>query len=156
MKAHSLGRRQGFTLVELMIVVLIMGILATASVAGYRQYVQRADRVDATSALLRVSTAQERFYLQNNQYATTAEELANPPPGGLGTAETSLGLYELSVAPAADGATVGYTATAAASASGSQRADDDCQVYTIDQSGRRGASNSAGSSGAEVIARCWR
>ncbi len=160
MKANSLAislvRSRGFTLVELMIVVVIMAVLATASVAGYRQYIQRANRVDATTALLRVSAAQERFYLQNNQYATTAAELSDPPPSGLGTAETSLGLYDLSVAPAADGATVGYTATATASASGSQRNDDDCQVFSIDQSGQRGASNSAGTDTAAVIARCWR
>ncbi len=139
-----------------MIALVIMAILASASVAGYRQYVRRANRVDATSALLRLSAAEERFYLQNNQYATTADELSDPPPGGLGTAETNLGLYDLAVAPAAAGATVGYTATATASSSGSQRDDDDCQVFSIDQSGKRGASNSVGTESAEIIARCWR
>jgi type IV pilus assembly protein PilE len=146
----------GFTLVELMIVVVIMAILASVSVGGYRQYIRRANRVDATSALLRLSAAEERFYLQNNQYATTADELSNPPPGGLGTAETNLGLYDLAVAPAAAGATVGYRATATAVSSGSQRDDDDCQVFTIDQSGKRGARDSGGTESAEIIARCWR
>jgi len=144
----------GFTLVELMIVVVIMAILASVSVGGYRQYVQRANRVDATSALLRVSAAQERFYLQNDQYATTADQLSDPPPTGLGTASTNLGLYDLAVEPADDGATVGYTVTA--TASGSQRDDDDCQVFTIDQSGKRGARDSGGTESAEIIARCWR
>ena len=146
----------GFTLVELMIVVVIMAILASVSVGGYRQYVRRANRVDATSALLRVSAAQERYYLQNNQYATTADELSNPPPNGLGTSATNLGLYDLAVEAADAGATVGYTVTATAAASGSQRDDDDCQVFTIDQSGKRGASDSAGTESAEIIARCWR
>jgi type IV pilus assembly protein PilE len=146
----------GFTLVELMIVVVIMAILASASVAGYRQYVRRANRVDATSALLRLSAAEERFYLQNNQYATTPDELSDPPPAGLGTAETNLGLYDLAVEPADAGATVGYTATATASSSGSQRDDDDCQVFSIDQSGKRGASDSAGTESAEITDRCWR
>ena len=81
-----------------------MGILATASVAGYRQYVQRANRVDASSALLRVSAAQERFYLQNGRYATTADELSNPPPGGPGIQGTERGFYDLAVEAAADGA----------------------------------------------------
>jgi type IV pilus assembly protein PilE len=139
-----------------MIVVLIMGILATASVAGYRQYAQRANRVDATSALLRVSAAQERFYLQNSQYATTADELADPPPGGLGIGGTERGFYDLAVDAAPDGAAVGYTITATASATGPQRDDDDCQAFTIDQSGMRGASDSGGGAGADVTARCWR
>ena len=139
-----------------MIVVVIMAILASVSVGGYRQYVRRANRVDATSALLRVSAAQERFYLQNDQYATTAEELSDPPPTGLGTAATNLGLYDLAVAPADGGATVGYTVTATAISSGSQRDDDDCQVFSIDQSGKRGARDSGGTESAEIIARCWR
>ena len=156
MKAHSLARSKGFTLVELMIVVVIMAILASASVAGYRQYIRRANRVDATSALLRVSAAEERFYLQNDRYATTADELSDPPPNGLGTAETEHGLYDLAVEPADDGATAGYRVTATASNTGSQRDDEDCQVFSIDQSGKRGASDSGGTESAEIIARCWR
>lgn len=139
-----------------MIVVVIMGILATASVAGYRQYVQRANRVDATSALLRVSAAQERFYLQNNRYATTADELADPPPGGLGIGASERGLYDLTVEEIAGGATAGYIATATASTGGSQRDDDDCRSFSIDQSGKRSATDSGGTESADIIARCWR
>ena len=156
MKAHSLARSKGFTLIELMIVVAIMAILAIVSVGGYRQYIRRANRVDATSALLRVSAAQERFYLQNDRYATTADELADPPPDGLGTPETDHGLYDLAVAAADAGATTGYTVTATAADAGSQRDDDDCQVFSIDQSGKRGAKDSGGTESAEIIARCWR
>jgi type IV pilus assembly protein PilE len=81
-------RKRGFTLIELMIVMVIMAILASASVAGYRQYLRRANRTDATAALLRLSAAEERFYLQNNRYATSADELADPPPAGLGISGT--------------------------------------------------------------------
>jgi type IV pilus assembly protein PilE len=146
----------GFTLVELMIVVVIMAILASVSVGGYRQYVRRANRVDATSALLRVSAAQERFYLQNDRYATTADELSNPPPAGLGTPDTEHGLYALAVEPAGDGATAGYVATATAASDGSQRDDDDCQAFSIDQSGKRGARDAGGAASAEITDRCWR
>lgn len=139
-----------------MIVVLIMGILATAGAAGYRQYVQRANRVDASSALLRVSAAQERFYLQNGRYATTADELSNPPPGGLGIQGTERGYYDLAVEAAADGAVAGYTVTATAAGTGPQRDDDDCQAFTIDQSGMRGARDSGDAESAEITSRCWR
>jgi len=136
--------------------MVIMALLASASVAGYRQYVRRANRVDATSALLRISAAEERFYLQNDRYATTADELSDPPPNGLGTAATERGLYDLAVQAADDGATAGYTATATASGSGTQRDDDECRNFSIDQSGKRGASDAGGDSSAAVIARCWR
>ena len=156
MKGHSLVRSKGFTLVELMIVVVVMAILASLSVGGYRQYVRRANRVDATSALLHLSAGQERFYLQNDRYATTADELAAPPPAGLGTEGTEHGLYDLAVAPADTGATAGYAATATASSTGPQRDDDDCQVFSIDQSGKRGARDSNGTETAAIIDRCWR
>ncbi|MEO8445098.1 MAG: type IV pilin protein [Gammaproteobacteria bacterium] len=150
MKANS-----GFTLIELMTVVVIMGILTTASMAGYRQYVRRANRVDATSALLRLSTAQERFYLQNGHYATTADELSAPPPAGLGTPETERGFYELSIAPGGAGPEAGYAATATASASGAQRDDDDCRSFSIDQTGKRSASDAGGTESPAIIDRCW-
>ena len=147
---------RGFTLVELMVTVVILAILATASVASYRQYIRRANRVDATSALLRISAAEERFYLQNNRYATTADELSDPPPGGLGIGATSLGLYVLSLEAAEGGAIAGFKASATASSSGSQRDDDDCQAFSIDESGGRSATDAGGTESAEITARCWR
>lgn len=146
----------GFTLIELLIVVVIMAILASVSVGGYRQYVQRAKRVDATSALLRISAAQERFYLQNNRYATTPDELTDPPSAGLGISGTQHNLYDLAVAAGPDGAAAGYTATATASSDGSQRDDDDCRIFSIDQSGQRRATDAGGTANAEITARCWR
>jgi type IV pilus assembly protein PilE len=139
-----------------MIVMVIMAILASASVAGYRQYLRRANRADATAALLRLSAAEERFYLQNNRYATTADELADPPPAGLGMGSTERGLYELSVAAAADGAVAGYIATATVRADGTQRDDTDCVSFSIDQIGQRTATNSGNDSSAEISSKCWR
>ena len=153
-RRHASGR--GFTLIELMIVMVIMAILASASVAGYRQYIRRANRADATAALLQISAAEERFYLQNNRYAATADELADPPPAGLGIGGTERGLYDLSVAAAADGAVVGYIATATARSDQSQRDDTDCVSFSIDQSGQRTATNSGNDSSAEIVSRCWR
>lgn len=150
------SRKMGFTLIELMIAMLIMAILTGASVAGYRQYVRRANRVDATTALLRLSAAEERFYLQNNRYATTADELSEPPPAGMGISGTERGFYELSVAPAADGATVGYIATATARSDQSQRDDSDCVSFSIDQSSQRTATNASNVSNAEINRICWR
>ncbi len=150
------SKQTGFTLVELMITLAVIAIISSLSVVSYRQYVRRANRVDGTSALLHLSAAQERYYLQHDRYATTGAEVADPPPAGLGISGTQQGLYDLAVAAAADGATVGYTATATASATGSQQDDDDCQVFTVDQSGQRGASDAGGAESAAITARCWR
>ena len=149
------ARSRGFTLIELMITVVIMAILAGISVAGYGQYVRRANRVDATSALLRISTAQERFYLQSNTYAGNAL-LAEAPPDGLGMAGTEQGLYALAIEPDAAGLVVGYRATATAISTRGQGEDAACQVFSIDQSGKRSATAGGGAAGPEVTARCWR
>lgn len=153
---HTPASGLGFTLIELMIVMVIMAILASASFAGYRQYVRRANRVDATAALLRISAGEERFYLQNNRYATTADELGDPPPAGLGISGTERELYDLALEPAPDGAVVGYIATATARSDRSQRDDAECASFSIDHSGQRSASDADDVSNAEITSRCWR
>ncbi len=146
----------GFTLIELMFVTIIVAILAGAAMAGYGQYILRANRVDAITTLLRIGREQERFYLQNNRYATTTTELTQPQPGGLGIPGTERGLYDIGLAAGDGGATGGFSAVAVARIDGRQWQDSDCRTYGIDQSGRRLAITATGSTGPEVTERCWR
>ena len=59
----------GFTLIELMIVIVVVAVLAAIAMPSYRQYVLRTHRTEAKRTLLNVAVAQEKFYLQNNTYA---------------------------------------------------------------------------------------
>ncbi len=61
---------QGITLMELLIVVVVVGILATIAYPNYREFAARAKRTEARAALLKIATNQERFYLQNNTFTT--------------------------------------------------------------------------------------
>lgn len=63
--------RNGFTLIELMIVVVIIGILAAIAYPSYRNYMINTRRSDAQTALLQVANQQERFFTECNWYATT-------------------------------------------------------------------------------------
>ena len=137
----------GFSLIELLIVVVIFSIIMTLSVGGYRQSVLRTNRSDATSALLRIAAAQERHYLDNNQYAASLAELGIP-----GTSER--GYYQLTI-QARDPVT-GYQAAARVDADTRQRADHECRAFTIDQSGLRGARSAGDLSPAAATERCWR
>jgi type IV pilus assembly protein PilE len=143
-------RSRGVTLIELMIVVVVVAILASIAVPSYRNYVLRAQRTEGTSALLRVRAAQEKFFLQNNRYATNAE-LATAPPGGLGIAATTeSNLYALTVTtpdptPGAGAVSFRVTATAA----GAQLKDAPCQTFTLNDQGVRTSAPSA-------ITTCWR
>ncbi len=96
--SKSAGRIAGLTLIELMVVLLIVGILAAVAVPTYRQYVIRAHRTEAKTALLRLAANQERHYLQNNTYTDDLALL------GFGTGISDNGVYTLSV-PIADAVT---------------------------------------------------
>jgi type IV pilus assembly protein PilE len=67
-KRLVLRRQSGVTLMELLTVVTIIGILAAISIPSYRNYIVRANRSDAKTALLWVSGALERCYTRNNTY----------------------------------------------------------------------------------------
>lgn len=62
------SRQAGFTLLELMIAVAIVGILAAIAIPSYSQYVENARATDAQGALTSFVSAMERYYTQNGSY----------------------------------------------------------------------------------------
>ncbi len=73
---------KGFTLVELMIVVAILGILSAVAVPAYFNYILRARQGEGLQHLLDVKTAQEKFYALNDRYQnagtlTSADTIGN-------------------------------------------------------------------------------
>jgi type IV pilus assembly protein PilE len=142
---------RGVTLLELMAVVVIIGILASVAIPSYRTYVMRAQRADATAAVLRVAAAQEKFYLQNNSYTTT---LTGTSGLNLGSANSERGYYQLSVVAGSTGnIATSYLATATALAGQPQIKDTDCRTFTVNETGQRGATKAASG---DSTATCWR
>jgi len=141
-------RMQGVTLIELMTVVIIVGILASIAVPSYRRYLLRSQRTDATTALLRIQSGEEKYLVQWGVYTTKLKEkLADK---GLGLSDTSeQGLYSLTVEPTG----TGYIATATAISTKGQKDDKTCQTFTIDQAGVRGAKDA---SSTDKTTECWR
>lgn len=145
------SRESGVTLLELMAVVVIIGILASIAIPSYRTYLLRAQRTDATTALLRVAAAQEKFYLQNNTYASD-DLLTKAPPDGLGISQTEHDYYALKITKE-DNLTVDYVVTATARSGGAQSKDSQCVTFTIDQAGTRKAADAGD---ADTTGNCWR
>jgi type IV pilus assembly protein PilE len=76
-------KNKGFTLIELMIVVAIIGILVAVVMPGYRHYVLESQRTDTQGKLLQMVELQERFFIDNFTYTT---DLDGGPNAGLGYA----------------------------------------------------------------------
>ena len=137
------GQASGFTLIELMIVVAVIGVLAAIALPSYRSYIVRAARVEAQAELLELASLQEKIFLNSTGYSVSVSAAYNgTAAGGLGRTSglTKDGRYTLSVV---DGCTslVALTGTpqtfvlAAVPVAGGTQADDG--NVCISESGRR-------------------
>ncbi len=142
----------GFTLIELMITVAIIGILAAIAYPSYTQYVQRANRAEARSLLLENAQFLERNYTTANRYdqtsaGTTVDSAALPRTQSPvnGTAKYDL-TVEMGTAPAQS-----FTLSATPTSTGPMSADA-CGTMTLTNAGLQGA---AGQTSGAIVAECW-
>jgi type IV pilus assembly protein PilE len=130
---------QGFTLVELIIAVAVVGILAAAAMPSYQQHVASSRRTDAKSALLGAAQALERFYTERGTYVG-----ATLGSTGIYPSASPQGYYTLSIA-SQDANGFSLSATRAGVQVG-----DLCGNYTYDQAGTKGVASAT-----YTAAKCW-
>lgn len=149
------NNNKGFTLIELMIVVAIIGILSAIAYPNYTRYVQESKRTDAAVAIMTAAQAQEKYFSQNLRYAYSQSEL------GIG-ATSENDLYNITVSGVeSDGSTActststsctSYTITATAKSGTSQYHDTDCRKMTYTNIGVKGGKDADGNSSSA----CWK
>jgi type IV pilus assembly protein PilE len=137
---------RGFTLVELMIAVAVVGILATVAYPSYVNQLRQSRRTDAKIALLDLAARQERFFSVHNVYATTPQQLGYAAAAfPVDVLSGSSAYYRLSTQVGAGAASF----TASAAPVGAQGRDA-CGSYAIDHLGVQ-----ANTGNSLPAARCW-
>ncbi len=151
-------KQHGFTLMELMIVLTIVGILAAIAVPGYQESVRKSRRAEARAQLLEVVQYMQRFYSQNDSFANSKAGLAAAIPSELATVPRNAALgsqsYNINfVAPATGANNPGVASfkIQAVRKSGGPMEGDKCGDFTLENTGARDLLNAT-----DTAANCWR
>ena len=165
LKAHNASRpaqvhrQDGFTLIELMITVAIIGILAAIAYPSYKEYVAKGRRAEAQALLMQGAQWMERFYAENYSYSTNTAGVAVTDatmfPARYSQSPTSgTAAYTIAVVPTATTYTITATRTGTMAA-------DKCGNFQITHTGVKQLatgtySSAAGSTQAAAMQSCWR
>lgn len=126
---------KGFTLIEIMVVVAIVGIISAIAYPSYQEHVRKTRRVDAQANLMELAQFMERYHTAKGTYVGAELPYDQSPKDGGKKAYTlafdgdvKAGSYKISATPA------------------NMMASDKCGTLSIESTGRKSSSKGAG---------CW-
>jgi type IV pilus assembly protein PilE len=134
MTAHRKSR--GFTLIEVMVVMAIIGILAAIAYPSYKEQVARGRRADAKAALMERAQWLERLYSVSGKYNKLADGTTTVTADALPALETRTSDFYTLTLPTANLSASGFTLQLVPK-SGSAMANDRCGTFGITNTGSR-------------------
>ena len=149
-KSAKVGRRQnafaasGFTLIEVMVVVVLIAVLASLAIPSYQEFIVKARRTEAKELLYSAAQRQQQHFTQMNVYTTDAVNQLK-----VATTSTN-GYYTLSIAAGHSGSiNSSYSMSATPATGSSQTSDAACGIFTINSLSQRTVS------GTQTVPPCW-
>lgn len=136
---ESLYRKKltGFTLIELMITVTIIGIVAAIAYPSYNQHIQRTHRLEGKAMLAQAIADQERYFSFNNTYAPNTTTLGYPANPAI----SEHNYYSLAVDVATGSCPIDTCCSMTITAINAQALDAQCISMTQASTGRKSATN---------------
>jgi type IV pilus assembly protein PilE len=144
------SKQKGFTLIEMMIVVSVLGILTSIAYSSYMKSVMKSNRTDAKTELADLAQRMQRCYTGNGTYATAAGVCTIIDELSSADGVTTRGNFY--VVKASNLTATTYTLTATPAADSVQSKDADCTSFVLNQRGNKSAEDK---SSIDSTDKCW-
>lgn len=144
-------KARGFSLLELMIGIVVVGILVSIAYPAYREQVNRARRADGQAALMNLANRMERYYSEQNTYANATVGTGNVATDVASSNLSPESWYTLVISAA----TANSFTLQAVPRNAQATADTRCQTLTLNNLGVKGVAAGPAGSPTATAAQCW-
>lgn len=145
------SRAAGFTLVELMVVVVIVTILALIAIPSYNAEIRKSRRTEAKTAVLELASREEKYFSTANSYTTDPAELGYSTSSSATFPQPVGEYYQISVKvpdPNSSSTAASFLITATPLPGSAQTSDSECTSFSVTQTGVQSATGTLGDA-------CW-